>query len=109
MADKIVQYQKADIFCLPSYFEGFPNVVCEAMSCGLPILASNVCDNANIVSEGENGVLFNPQSIDEISLAVITMLERHQEELNRMSSTSRLRAQELFSLKAFVNDYISII
>lgn len=47
-----VEYRKADVFCLPSLYEGYPNVVAEAMSCGLPILCSNVCENPYIVEEG---------------------------------------------------------
>lgn len=103
------EYQKADIFCLPSYFEGFPNVVCEAMSCGLPILASNVCDNANIVLSGENGVLFDPKNIEEISRVLISVLEERREELERMGKLSRTRAVELFSQQTFIDNYIIII
>lgn len=37
-----VEYRKADIFCLPSLYEGYSNVVAEAMSCELPLLCSSV-------------------------------------------------------------------
>ena len=49
------EYCKADMFCLPSLYEGYPNVVAEAMSCGLPIICSNVYENPYIVEEGVNG------------------------------------------------------
>ena len=58
------EYQKCDVFCLPSLFEGYPNVVCEAMSCGKPILCSNVCDNSSIVDNEVNGLLFNPEHVE---------------------------------------------
>ena len=51
------KYQESDIFVLPSINEGFPNVLCEAMSCGLPILGTDVCDNSSIVRHEENGYL----------------------------------------------------
>ena len=53
------EYQKADALCLSSIYEGFPNVIGEGMSCGLPILCGDVCDNATLVDES-NGMLFNP-------------------------------------------------
>ena len=50
----ISEYQDCDVFCLPSIYEGFPNVICEAMSCGKPILCSNICDNPMIVKDNYN-------------------------------------------------------
>lgn len=52
-------YQYADIFVLTSLYEGMPAVVLEAMGCGLPIVASNVGGNNEIVREGENGFLIS--------------------------------------------------
>ncbi len=59
-------YYQADVFCLPSIYEGFPNVLCEAMSCGLPVLCSRVCDNPRIVEDGHSGFLFNPNDVNSI-------------------------------------------
>lgn len=101
-------YQKADIFCLPSIFEGFPNVVCEAMSCGLPIVCSDVCDNGYIVKNGENGLLFNPLDINSISEVLAQMLRLSDSELELLGKRNRKRAVELFSSVAFVNKYIGI-
>ena len=61
------EYQKCDLFCLPSLYEGYPNVLCEAMSCGKPVIASNVCDNPMIIEDGENGYLFNPNNPEELA------------------------------------------
>ena len=103
------EYQKSDIFCLPSYFEGFPNVVCEAMSCGLPILASDVCDNASIVKDGCNGWLFNPNSEEEIAQNIIKSLKSSFQSIIDMRQSSRERAEKVFSDVAFIESYISIV
>lgn len=66
-------YQNADVFILPSIYEGFPNVVCEAMCCGLPVLASNVCDNPIIVDNGISGLLFDPLDVHDIANKIISI------------------------------------
>jgi glycosyltransferase involved in cell wall biosynthesis len=62
--DKLEQsYQYADIFVLTSLSEGMPSVILEAMGCGLPIIASDVGGNNEIVKEGENGFLIQGDDI----------------------------------------------
>lgn len=57
--EKVLEfYQKASIFVLPSLEEGMPNVILEAMACELPVLASDVSGNCDLVLPGENGYLF---------------------------------------------------
>ncbi|MBK8973447.1 MAG: glycosyltransferase [Hahellaceae bacterium] len=53
-----------------SIYEGLPNVICEAMSVGRPIIASDVCDNGILVSEGERGLLFDPLDPGSIASAL---------------------------------------
>lgn len=107
---KIVQhYQSCDIFCLPSIYEGFPNVICEAMSCGKPIICSRVCDNPYIVKENENGILFNPHDVDEIVNQLTSICNMPAEELSIWGNKSRQIAENLFSKEAFVQKYINLI
>lgn len=52
------------IFILPSYNEGLPIAILEAISYGMPVIATNVGCIAEAVLEGENGFLFNPGDVD---------------------------------------------
>ena len=55
---------QVDLFVLPSDYEGLPIVIIEAMSCGKPIVSSNVGGIGEIVYNGENGYVVNNNSID---------------------------------------------
>lgn len=102
-------YQQADIFCLPSFYEGFPNVVCEAMSCGLPVVCSRVCDNPTIVSEGETGFLFDPHSVEDISKTMMRLIMLSVEKRTEMSDRSRAWAVAHLSGENFVKKYQAIL
>jgi glycosyltransferase involved in cell wall biosynthesis len=101
-------YNKADVFCLPSLWEGYPNVICEAMACGLPILCSNICDNPKIVSNGINGLFFDPNIEDSIANCIISFLEMDNRAQRLMKIESRKIAEYLFSEETFVNKYIRL-
>lgn len=103
------EYQHCDAFCLPSIYEGYPNVVCEAMSSGLPILCSNVCDNPYIVEDNKNGFLFDPFDIDSMVVAFEKFINLSLESKCEMGKCSRLISEEKFSEEAFVQKYINII
>ena len=103
------EYSKADVFCLPSLYEGFPNVLCEAMSCGKPVLCSRVCDNASIAQDGKNGFLFDPNSIDDIVGAIRRYIDLKEDEKVRMGKISREIALDIFSKDKFIVRYKEII
>ena len=103
------EYRKADVFCLPSLYEGFPNVLCEAMSCGKPVLCSKVCDNPHIVRDGENGFLFDPLSRDEMYETFRHFLDLPSERKVNMGLTSREIAVSMFSKDKFISSYSELI
>lgn len=103
------EYRKADVFCLPSLYEGYPNVVAEAMSSGLPILCSNVYENPYIVKEGVNGFLFNPKSAQDIANAIKRMLELSPEQRRGMGSCNRQLCLQRNTEKAFLKSYVKLI
>lgn len=105
----IQRYQESDIFCLPSLYEGFPNVLCEAMCCGLPVLCSNVCDNPRIMHDGINGFLFNPHGAEDMAEKMEKMIRLSAEERRNMAQKSREIAVGLFSSDVFVGKYIELL
>jgi len=62
---KIDLYRNCDIFLLPSYYEGMPMVLLEAIGSGLPVIASRVGGVREIVIEGENGYLLKPGDVEK--------------------------------------------
>ena len=107
--DIVKHYQACDIFCLPSNYEGYPNVVCEAMSCGKPIACSRVCDNPRIVSEGVNGLLFDQTNPEDMADKLQEMLLMPIEQRIEWGKQSRNIALEKFSRDTFVDKYIALI
>ncbi len=103
------RYQDADYFCLPSFYEGTPNVICEAMACGLPIVCSDVCDNSKYVFEGKNGFLFNPKDTDSIVAAFERLFVLSNEEYESFCHYSRTLAEQKLSKETFVKEYVKLI
>jgi len=102
-------YQNADCFCLPSFYEGTPNVICEAMACGLPVACSDVCDNSRYVIEGENGFLFNPKDTNSIVAAFERLFSLSDEAYRAYGHQSRKLAEQKLSKEAFLNAYLKLI
>lgn len=102
-------YRQYDVMCLPSFYEGFPNVVCEAMSCGTPILCGNVCDNGYIVTDGVNGLLFDPKNVDDMTEKIKAFVSMPAEQRKAISEANRQKAIGLFSTTAFIEKYKEII
>lgn len=102
-------YSEADVFCLPSLYEGFPNVLCEAMACGLPVLCSNVCDNPMIMQDGENGYLFNPLNEKDIADKIAKFIQLPNSRKEEMGYKSRKIAINSFSGNFFLEKYESLI
>ena len=102
-------YQDADYFCLPSFFEGTPNVICEAMACGLPIVCSDVCDNSKYVIEGENGFLFNPKETSSIVAAFERLFALSDKEYDLYFHRSRELAEQKLSEENFIKAYVKLI
>jgi glycosyltransferase involved in cell wall biosynthesis len=103
------EYRRHDFLCLPSFYEGTANVICEGMACGLPILCSNISDNPSLVKEGVNGFLFDPTSLDSFDAAIGRFLKLRPEEFNRMRQVNRAKAVAWFSPDRFLDQWEAVI
>lgn len=80
----IREFWKADLFVFPSYTEGFPNVILEAMACCCPIVASNVGAIPEMLNIGKDpcGVCFLPRSEEEVYKAIVSVIDNEQMKSN---------------------------
>ncbi|HHD80835.1 MAG TPA: glycosyltransferase [Campylobacterales bacterium] len=103
------EMSRADVVALFSFYEGLPNVVCEGMACGKPILISRVCDADNLVQDGRNGFLCDPESPEDIADKINCIASLSKEQRERMGQESRRMAEELFSEEKIVGRYEELI
>ena len=71
--EKYSYFEKADIFIYPSYHEGMPMAILEAMASGLPIVATNVGGIPDLVQNGTNGILIEPGHSDQLANAICSL------------------------------------
>jgi len=98
--------QKFDVFLLYSKWEGLPLSILEAMSFGLPIVASNIKGNNELVSDA-NGILVPINDIDRLT-AVLLSLPDEKERLIKMGENSRKLIKEKFDLMDFIRKYKNV-
>ena len=67
-------YASSDIFVLPSYREGFPTVITEAMSYGLPIVTTPIRGSVDLLTEGENVLFVPPRRPERLAQALLRLL-----------------------------------
>lgn len=101
-----------DVFCLPSYREGFGIVVLEAAAAKLPAVASNIYGLSDAVSNNETGLLHEPRNESDIANQIRKLIV--DEDLrNRMGNAAAKRAKEEFSseslLAAFMDFHENVV
>lgn len=91
-----------DLFVSPSLQEGFPNVVGEAMACGVPCIVTDVGDSALAV--GDTGLVIQPGNNKALAEAILQFIA-NPDILPRHGKQARLRIETEFSLPAIVKQY----
>ncbi len=100
--------RKADAFVLPSLTEGHPKVLLEAMSCGLPCVASSVGGNRAILRDGETGLLFDPLDAGALAERLERIFGDH-ELARRLGERARREVLERYDLTMLVAREIDLL
>ncbi len=98
--------QQSRIFVLPSRAEGHSNALLEAMSCGLPVIASNVGGNLDLIQSGINGILFEEGNHEQLSSAIETILDDKQLR-EKLGKNARQTIVEGYSMALTTSEYIN--
>jgi glycosyltransferase involved in cell wall biosynthesis len=96
-SDRVEEHMAAaDVFCLPSYREGFGQVAIEAAACGLPVIASRIYGLTDAVADQETGFLHAPGDVAALARHMQTLLEQPGLR-RRLGDAGRARALRDFS------------
>jgi glycosyltransferase involved in cell wall biosynthesis len=105
--DKLAFFRSADIFVYPSYSEGMPMAVIEAMASGLPIVASRAGGLPDLVSDGVNGLLVEPGKPDQLAGALNRLISDPDLRKSMREQSARL-ASEQFDIEQHVERLVEI-
>ncbi|MGR9087539.1 MAG: glycosyltransferase family 4 protein [Gammaproteobacteria bacterium] len=97
----------ADIFCLPSYREGFGQVIIEAAASGIPTVASRIYGIVDAVADGDTGLLFTAGDVPALAEALLRLIDNSHER-QRMGVRARERALARFSSRKITDQLVML-
>ena len=97
----------SDIFLSTSLYEGLPISILEAMSIGLPILASNVVGNRDTIENGKSGFLYELENI-EMAVSYLRKMVKSETLRQNLGNSAFNRQRSIFSRKSMVKQYMKI-
>ncbi len=100
--------QQSDAVGLFSFYEGFPNVICEAMACGKPVVCTNVSDISGFLSHKKQ-LLFDPKDPISIKKALVFLLGLDNNDLISIGSKNRAIALDNFQSEKIVSGYLNLL
>jgi glycosyltransferase involved in cell wall biosynthesis len=104
--EKLIElYQNATLYVLPSHYEGLPTVLLEAMSCGLPVVATSVSGNLDVIKSGKNGILVPPKSPLKLANAVLKLLDDEETKIN-LGKNARRTIEDNYTWNIITDNYL---
>ena len=104
VTDVLAYLQASDIGVFPSLNEGLPLSLLEKMSCGLPVIVSDIAEFKCIIQDGENGIFFKTGDVNDLALK-LQFLIQNKELRKRIGYKSRAFVIENYSKVKFKEDY----
>lgn len=98
----------ADAYVMSSAWEGMPMVLLEAHASGLPVVATDVGANRDVVQEGVSGFLVPARNPDALAAAMLRMMELPEEERRQMGLAGRQWVEDNYSLERIVDRWESL-
>lgn len=103
------QLKVADCLIHPTYHEGMSNVMLEAGAMEKPLIASDIPGCREIIEEGQNGYLFQPQQVPELVEKIEQFLSLTEEERRVMGKYSREKIAREFDRNLVIDQYLKVI
>ena len=105
--DVLCEMLSCDMFVFPSYTEGFPNVIIEAMACGTPIISSGVGAIPEILDNGKCGVIIPPQDSNAVKEAIQALIGDEERKAS-LSIVSKERVKAEYSVASVWKQLASV-
>ena len=102
--EMVKDYHQANLFLFPSRHEGMPNAVLEAMASGLPVIATRIAGNEELVVEGETGFLVPSEDVDALRDALRKLLTDPTLR-EKMGIASRLCVEQNYTWQKVAEQY----
>jgi glycosyltransferase involved in cell wall biosynthesis len=99
---KIDIFARADIFVLPSYAEGMPISILEAMASSIPVIATKVGGIPDLITEGQEGYLLDPGDVEGLARAISTLACSHKTRKD-MARNGLQKARHLYDVSTGVH------
>jgi glycosyltransferase involved in cell wall biosynthesis len=107
--DKVHRWMQAcDLFVLASHMEGMPNVVMEAMACGMPVVSTTVGGLPSEVGDCSGVILVPPKDVSALERAMLKIIS-DRELQNLMSAAARKRAAERFGVQRNAETILTLV
>jgi glycosyltransferase involved in cell wall biosynthesis len=108
-SDNVTEYlASADVFVMPSLWEGLPIALLEAMSAGLPVIATKVEGVEEVIVEGEHGLLVPIENTDALADAILQLLADPQLRRN-MGTAAKEKVLDLYTADRMCEQYLALM